>query len=205
MSGSDITGVLVAHREGQPGAFNRLVGLVYPELRRIARQQLRRWRPGISLDTSSLVHETYLKLIDQTRVAWCDRNHFYAIAARAMRQVIIDYARRRKTRKLGSDHVDLDDQELAVQEEAHRLLVLNELLARLEAEDPRLLQVVECRFFAGYSEAETAEALGVSTRTVERDWLKAKAWLRRAMEATPAAVRGSPRSAHRTRRYPDTT
>ena len=177
-----ITSVLVAHREGQPGAFDRLVGLVYPELRRIARGQLGRWRRGLSLDTSGLVHEAYLKLVDQTRADWQDRNHFFAIAARGMRQLIIDYARKRQTQKRGGHVVALANQDVAVQSQVERLLALDELLHRLEAEDSRLLQVVECRFFAGYSEAETAEALGVSTRTVERDWLRAKSWLKRAME-----------------------
>ena len=177
-----ITSVLVAYRHGQPGAFDRLVSLVYPELRRIARGQLGRWRPGLSLDTGAVVHEAYLKLVDQTKVEWQDRNHFFAIAARGMRQVIIDYARKRQAQKRGGgDVVALGDREVAIQAQAERLLEVNEVLARLEAEEPRLLQVVECRFFAGYSEAETAEALGVSTRTVERDWLRARAWLRRAM------------------------
>lgn len=179
-----ITSVLMAHRQGEPGAFDKLVGLVYPELRRIARRQLARRRPGLSLDTGSLVHEAYLKLIDQTRVDWQDRNHFFAIAARGMRQVIIDYARKRQAQKRGGGNVvGLDDREVAVQAQAEQLVALNELLDRLEAEDPRLLQVVECRFFAGYSDAETAEALGVSTRTIERDWLRARVWLKRAMGA----------------------
>jgi RNA polymerase sigma factor (TIGR02999 family) len=177
--------MLVAHRQGEPGAFDKLVGLVYPELRRIARGQLGRWRPGLSLDTGALVHEAYLKLIDQTRVDWQDRNHFFAIAARGMRQVIIDYARKRQAQKRGAGNVEsLGDREVAVQAQAEQLLTLNELLEGLEAEDPRLLQIVECRFFAGYTEAETAEALGISTRTVERDWFRARAWLARATGVT---------------------
>jgi RNA polymerase sigma factor (TIGR02999 family) len=185
-----ITSVLLAHREGRPGAFDQLVGLVYPELRKIARGQLGRWRPGQSLDTGALVHEVYLKLVDQTRVNWQDRHHFFAIAARSMRQVIIDYARRRQTQKRGGGEVEsLGSREIAVQAQADQLLEMNDLLSRLEAEDPRLLQVVECRFFAGYSEAETAATLGVSTRTVERDWLRARAWLRGAMTAAGAAGR----------------
>ena len=177
-----ITSVLVAYRQGQPGAFDKLVSLVYPELRRIARGQLGRWRPGLSLDTGAVVHEAYLKLIDQTKVEWRDRNHFFAIAAHGMRQVIIDYARKRHAQKRGGgDVVSLGDREVAIQAQAEQLLELDELLAGLEAENPRLLQVVECRFFAGYSEAETAAALGVSTRTVERDWLRARVWLKRAM------------------------
>ena len=187
-----ITSVLVAHRQGEPGAFDKLVGLVYPELRRIARGQLGRWRPGLSLDTGALVHEAYLKLIDQTKVDWQDRNHFFAIAARGMRQVIIDYARRRQAQKRGGGDIErLGDREVAVQAQAEQLLALNELLDGLEAEDPRLLHVVECRFFAGYTEVETAEALGISTRTVERDWLRARAWLKRAMGGVASSGPGS--------------
>jgi len=177
-----ITSILVAYRHGEPGALDRLVSLVYPELRRIARRQLGPWRPGLSLDTGAVVHEVYLRLVDQSKVQWQDRNHFFAIAARAMRQVIIDHARQRR---------------------AGKLLELNDLLARLEAENPRWLQVVECRFFAGYSESETAEALGVSTRTVERDWLHARVWLKRAMGTLPSKSDDTPdvtpRPRHRAR------
>jgi RNA polymerase sigma factor (TIGR02999 family) len=177
-----ITSVLIALREGQPGAFDQLVALVYPELRRIARRQLGRWRATGSLDTGSLVNEAYLKLVDQTRANWQDRDHFFAIAACAMRQVIIDYARRRKSQKRGGEmqQVPLDERQVAVQSQVEHLLALDQLLTRLGAVEPRLKQVVECRFFAGYSDAETANVLHVSTRTVEREWLRAKAWLRAA-------------------------
>jgi RNA polymerase sigma factor (TIGR02999 family) len=178
-----ITSVLVAHREGRPGAFDQLVGLVYPELRRIARRQLGRWRATGSLDTGSLVNEAYLKLVDQTRTTWHDRDHFFAIAACAMRQVIIDYARRRRSQKRGGsvEQVPLEQREIAIQTQIEQLLALDQLLTRLGAEQPRLKQLVECRYFAGYSEAETANVLHISTRTVEREWLRAKAWLRTAM------------------------
>ena len=188
-----ITSVLVAHGEGQSGAFDQLVGLVYPELRRIARQQLGRWRGRGTLDTSAVVNEAYLKLIDQTRASWKDRNHFFAIAARAMRQVLIDHARRRHSQKRGGglEQTALDGQDVAIQTQVEDLLTLDELLGRLEAVEPRLLQVVECRFFAGYSESETAAALDISTRTVEREWLRAKAWLRAAagQPASPMSPR----------------
>jgi RNA polymerase sigma factor (TIGR02999 family) len=176
----DITAVLVAHRDGQPGAFEQLVGLVYPELRRIARGQLRQWRANGSLETGSVVHEAFLKLVDQPRVNWQDRAHFFAIAARAMRQVIIDYARRRRRLKRGGGvaNLDLDAREIAIQTQVEHLLALNDLLSRLETVDPRLLQVVECRFFAGYTDTETADILHVSVRTVERDWRRARAWLK---------------------------
>jgi RNA polymerase sigma-70 factor, ECF subfamily len=179
--------VLVAHRQGEPGAFDRLTELIYPELRRIARTQLRRWRPGVRPDTGSVVHEAYLKLVDQTKVDWQDRNHFYAIAARAMRQVIIDYARRRISQKRGggAHHTDVQGHEVAVYQQADQLLALDQVLAGLERHDPRLLHIVDCRFFAGYSEEETAAILGVSVRTVERDWRRAKAFLQQAMSDAP--------------------
>ena len=182
-----ITALLVAHRHGRPDAFDKLVSLVYPELRRVARRQLRPWRPGLTLDSGAVVHEAYLKLVDQTKVEWQDRSHFFAIAARVMRHVIVDYARTRHTQKRGGGTVAITDREVAVQAQAEELIWLNEVLERLEAESPRMLQVVECRFFAGYSETETAEALDVSARTVERDWLRARVWLKRAMAGRPGS------------------
>ena len=182
-----ITALLVAHRHGRPDAFDKLVSLVYPELRRVARRQLRPWRPGLTLDSGAVVHEAYLKLVDQTKVEWQDRSHFFAIAARVMRHVIVDYARTRHTQKRGGGTVAVTDREVAVQAQAEELIWLNEVLERLEAESPRMLQVVECRFFAGYSETETAEALDVSARTVERDWLRARVWLKRAMAGRPGS------------------
>lgn len=176
-----VTALMQAHRDGVPGAFGQLVEVVYPELRRVARQQLRHGRPDPPvLDTTGLVHEAYLKLVDQEVLDARDRGHFLAIAARAMRQVIVDHARTRQAAKRGggAPHGTLDERTGSVQAQADHLLAVDEVLGRLANEDPRLLQVVECRFFAGYTESETAEALDVSTRTVERDWLRAKAWLR---------------------------
>jgi RNA polymerase sigma factor (TIGR02999 family) len=200
-----ITALLVAHRAGEAGAFNRLVELLSPELRRIARRQLGRWSPGVALDTGALVHEAYLKLIDQTQVDWQDRHHFFAIAARAMRQVIVDYARRRQAQKAegGANRANVDPREIAIQQQADRLLAVNELLDRLAAVEPRLLQVVECRFFAGFSEAETADALRISSGAVERDWLRAKAWLRQAMRATGGVGHASEPADDRARPFRD--
>lgn len=184
-SRESVTALLQAHRDGTPGAFDRLVELVYPALRDVARRQLRAdRRDGRLLDTTGLVHEAYLKLVDQARIEARDRHHFLAVAARAMRQVIIDHARLRHAAKrgAGADHVPLDDAHAAVASQAEHLLAINTALEALAHVDPRLLQVVECRFFAGYSEQETADALGVSARTVERDWVRAKAWLRDAVE-----------------------
>lgn len=180
-----ITDLLIAYGKGTPGAFDRLVELVYPELRRVAHRQLvARGRPdGPVLDTTVLVHEAYFKLVDGTRVTWRDRGHFLAVAACAMRQVIVDHARARRSHKRGdaAAHVPLDGREAAIQADADRILAVNEALERLGDTDARMLRVVECRFFAGYTEEETAEALSISTRTVEREWLRAKAWLRSAM------------------------
>jgi RNA polymerase sigma factor (TIGR02999 family) len=196
MSGREsVTDMLLAYRRGTPGAFDRLVEMVYPELRRAARQQLLHGRPdGAVLGTTALVHETYLKLVDQSRISARDREHFLAIAARAMRQVIVDHARSRKAAKRGAGvrHVPLDLREIAIEAQADHLSSLDEALQRLSQENPRLLQVVECRFFAGYSEEETARALDVSARTVERDWLRAKAWLREAMEVPSREAAPSP-------------
>jgi RNA polymerase sigma factor (TIGR02999 family) len=180
--------MLVAHREGAPGALERLTELVYPELRRIARAQLSRWRPGARPDTGSVVHQAYLKLVDQSKVDWRDRQHFYAIAAHAMRQVIIDYSRRRISQKRGggAPHTNLDAHDVAAAQQAEQLLALDKVLADLERHDLRLAQVVNCRFFAGYSEEETATVLAVSVRTIQRDWRRAKSWLRQAMERDAA-------------------
>lgn len=177
--GSDITRVLVAYREGEKGAFDRLMGMVYDDLRRIAHHQLRRHRPGQTLSTTGLVHEAYLKMVDQSRVSWQDRVHFFRISSRAMRQILVDYARRRAAEKRGGGQVEttLDEGWAAVAEQAGTVLELNAALERLAEVDERLVQVVECRFFAGLTEEETAEALGVSARTVQRDWRRARAWL----------------------------
>ena len=191
-SRESVTELLQAHRDGTPGAFDRLVELVYPELRHVARRQLRRdRRDGRQLDTTSLVHETYLKLVDQAQIGARDRQHFLAVAARAMRQVIVDHARGRRASKrgAGADHLPLDDRYLAVERQAEHVLAINDALAQLAIVDPRLLQVVECRFFAGYSEQETADALDVSARTVERAWVRAKAWLRQAVEGNGQVAR----------------
>jgi RNA polymerase sigma factor (TIGR02999 family) len=180
-----ITDLLLASGRGAPGAFDRMVELIYPELRRIARRQLlARGRPdGPVLDTTALVHEAYLKLVDVAHATVRDRAHFLAVAACAMRQVIVDHARARRAQKRGdaAPHLPLDEREIALESDAERILTVNDALERLGAADPRLLRVVECRYFAGYTEAETAEALCISTKTVARDWLRAKAWLRSAI------------------------
>lgn len=181
----DITQLLIAHGTGQPDALDRLVPLVYDDLRRVARVQLARQRPGDSLNTTGLVHDAYMRLVDQSRATYRDRGHFFAVCAIAMRQIIVDHARRRGRRKRGGDqvHVPLEDAASPIAREAERVLEINNALDKLAAHDPRLARVVECRFFAGLSEQETAEALGLSVRTTQREWFKARAWLRAELGA----------------------
>jgi len=191
--GPAITELLVAWRGGDRAALDRLFPLVYEELRRISHRQLGAERAGHTLSTTALVHEAYLKLVDQTRAQWVDRAQFYAVAARAMRRILVDYARRHRAAKRGGDRerVSLDVQNLgeplaeapaaAADERADTLIALDDALARLAELDERLSRVVECRFFGGLTEEETAAVLGVTARTVRRDWVKAKAWLYRAM------------------------
>ncbi len=176
----DVTELLHAHGRGQTGAFDRLVPLVYEDLRRIARFQLRRLRVGDTLGTTGLVHEAYLRLVDQTRATWRDRQHFLAVSAVAMRQILIDHAREKSRVKRGGNQrrEPFDEATMAVATDAERLIEIDLALGKLADADPRLVRVVECRYFAGYSEQETADALGVSLRTAQRDWLKARAWLR---------------------------
>jgi RNA polymerase sigma factor (TIGR02999 family) len=156
-----------------------LVPIVYAELRRIAERQLRHHREGHTLNTTALVHEAYLKMVAPSSLVWADRSHFFGVAARAMRQVLINAACKHATLKRGGKwrRLPLNESVLAVEEQADLLLDLDEALVRLAALDERLGRVVECRFFGGLTEAETAAALGVSERTVRRDWLKARLWL----------------------------
>lgn len=174
----DVTALLHDLR-GDANAVDALMPVVYEELRGIARRQLRHERPGHTLSTTALVHEAYVRLVDQTRVEWQDRAHFFAVAARAMRRILVDHARRRTAQKRGGNQqpIPLDEAQLAMDAQADLLLSLDEALDRLAAFSERLAQVVELRFFGGMTEEETAEALGLSARTVRRDWVKAKAWL----------------------------
>lgn len=181
-----ITQALGALRDGEPGAMDRLVPLVYEELARIARRQLRREAAGHTLSTTALVHEAWLKLVDQTRVQWTDRAHFFAVAARCMRRVLVDHARRHRAVRRGGTQVRVvpldalgstDAVGVTAAERADTLIALDEALERLAALDERQAGVVECRFFGGLTEQETAEALGVTARTVARDWVKARGWL----------------------------
>ena len=181
---ADITTKLRAWAEGEPSAPESLFPLVYDELRRMAHHHLRRERLGHTLDTTALVHEAYLKLVDQTSAQWRDRAHFFAVASTMMRRILVDYARRYLAEKRGvaPRRVSLTDDMLVAEERADTLVALDEALNELERIDPRLSRVVECRFFAGLTEEETAEILGVTARTVRRDWTKAKGWLHRTLK-----------------------
>jgi RNA polymerase sigma-70 factor, ECF subfamily len=174
-----ITGLLQEASAGRDGALDRLFPIVYEELRRVAHRQLGRSGGGHTLGTTALVHEAYLKLAGGSRLDCRDRGHFLGVAARAMRQVLIDYARRHRAAKRGGSpqRVSLDAVECVIDTQAETLLALDEALKRLEALSERLARVVECRFFGGMTEQETAVALGITPRTVRRDWAKARLWL----------------------------
>ena len=171
--------------EGQPEALDRLIPIVYDELRRIAPDQLRGERSGHTLTTTALVHETYFKLVNLRDMQWQHRAHFFAVAARIMRRVLIDYARTRKRAKRGGAlvQVPLGDDLSAPTFDPDALIELDNALARLEVQNPRQCRVVECRCFAGLSVEETATALGASEATVKRDWAFSRAWLNRELSA----------------------
>lgn len=179
----DHTQLLLDARSGNRAAFDELFALAYDELRRAAHHRLARHRAGETLSTTVLVHEAYVRLVDQSRAQWVDRAHFLAIAARAMRFVLIDHVRARSAQKrgAGAGHVPLDMVEIAAEEESADLLLLHEALERLAAYSPRLAQMVEFRFFGGLTHEETAEVTGLSVPTVKRDWTRARAWLFQTM------------------------
>jgi RNA polymerase sigma factor (TIGR02999 family) len=178
-----ITHLLARARRGDDGALDELFPLVYEVLRGTARRELRRGSACVTLSTTDLIHEAYLKLAPGTTVAWVDRAHFLRVAARAMRQVLIDRARRRAADRRRHERLRLTQPAAAtgLPTSWHELLALDAALRRLRALDERLHEVVELRFFGGLSEAETAAALGVSARTVRRDWTKARLFLHREM------------------------
>ena len=159
--------------------------VVYEELRRIAHRELRHERTGHTLGTTALVHEAYLRLAHLDRIRWKSRAHFLAVAAQAMRRVLVDYAVARRAQKRGGGHVpdSLDDAVAIAGERSEELLALDEALQRLQSLDEQHARIVECRFFGGMSIEETAEALGVSPATVKRGWTMARAWLNRELSA----------------------
>jgi RNA polymerase sigma factor (TIGR02999 family) len=180
--------VLTALRSVERESLDSLVALLYHELRVIAHRHLaKRGRQSAgqnSLATTALVNEVYLKLVDQTQAMWSDRAHFLAVAAVAMRHILIDRAKARIAQKRGGGHaaITFEEEAIGADDSPEMLLDINDALDRLNEIDPRLSRVVECRFFGGMSEADVAEALGVTIRTVQRDWAKAKMLLRRALD-----------------------
>jgi RNA polymerase sigma factor (TIGR02999 family) len=183
----DITKLLLELRAGNRAVLDDLVPLIYDELRAIARRKLRSERTAHTLTTTALVHEAYLKLVRLDRIQWQSRAHFLAIAAQAMRHVLVNHALRRKRVKRGSgaSHVPLEDAPDLALGEADRILELDAALERLATQNPRHARVVECRFFAGMSIEETAVALEISPATVKRDWTLLRAWLRRELDRKP--------------------
>jgi RNA polymerase sigma factor (TIGR02999 family) len=180
-SSQSVTDLLNAWRGGDRAAFDRLVPVVYEELRRQASRYLRRERPGQTLQTTDLIHEAYIRLIDQKNARWQNRAQFFGIAAQLMRRILVDHARARHRAKRGGGdiRVSLNEGMAIAKSRDVNLIVLDEALNRLAEIDLERSKVVELRFFAGLSVEETAEALGVSPRTVKRSWRFAKAWLRR--------------------------
>ena len=184
---SDVTRLLLELSDGQAGALDRLMPLVYDELKLLASSQLRRERGEHTLGPTALVHEAFFRLVDQRSVSWQGRSHFFGVAAQAMRRILVDHARRRTAAKRGQQHqVTLDsDAALASTARSEEVVAVDEALERLAALDPRHARLVELRYFAGFSIEETAELLEISPATAKRDWAMARAWLQRELGPTP--------------------
>lgn len=176
---ADVTALLSELAQGNQDAAEKLVPMVYDELKRLARAYMRRERPDHTLQTTALVHEAYLKLVRQQAVNWQGRSHFFGIAAQLMRRILIDHARGHLRKKRGGEKVvlPLDEALVFSPEHSEELVRLNEALERLSKLDPRQGKIVELRFFGGLSVEETSQFLGVSAKTVKRDWAVAKVWL----------------------------
>ena len=180
---SHVIRTLEAVQKGDHDALDRLVGLVYDELRKLASGYLKHESGGHTLQPTALVHEVFLKLIDQTKVDWQGRTHFFAVSAQAMRRILVDHARRKGRTKRGGRRrrVELDERVMLSPRRVDDILAVDDALRRLVEVDPRQANVVELRFFGGLTVADVAEALGVSKRTVESEWKMARAWLRREL------------------------
>lgn len=192
MAGSPLQGVtklLLAWSEGQDTALEKLVPLVYQELRRMARRYMYGERVGHTLQTTALVNEAYLRLIDSRKVRWQNRAHFFAISAQLMRRILVDFARSRRYQKRGGGmgNLTLNEELIMAPQQGHQLLMLDDALSTLAKTDARKARVVELRFFGGLSVEESAEVLKVSPDTVLRDWRLAKAWLAREMGSSSVA------------------
>lgn len=180
---NEVSVLLAEWKRGDQTAKDKLIPLVYDQLRRLARRQMAQERPGHSLPPTALVNEAYLLLVDQREVRWQNRAHFFALAAQVMRHILVNYARKRARAKRGggSHHVSLNDAMIGSGERAAELVALDDALSKLAAIDPRRSQVVELRYFGGLSVEEVAEFLNISPVTVMRDWSVAKAWLYQAI------------------------
>ncbi len=181
-----VTQALIGASEGDPEAAAQLWDLTYEELRRIAYRMLRSERTDHTLSGTALVHEAYVKLVDQDRVEWQDRAHFFAVAAQACRRILIDHARKHRAQKRGGGRarITLERVQIEADRTSEDLIDLNDALTRLEQLNDRLSKIVEYRYFGGLSETEIAKVLGISERTVRRDWVKARGWLYNELRAT---------------------
>jgi RNA polymerase sigma-70 factor (ECF subfamily) len=186
----EITQLLLIWSKGDSAALDQLVPLVYPELKRIARAYMGRENSAHTLQTSALINEAYLRLVNQQAVEWQDRAHFFAVAAQIMRHILVDHARKYRRNKRGgrTEHVPLDEVSVTCEERAAELIALDDALNRLASIDPRKSQIVELRFFGGLTVEETAEVMKLAPITIMREWRAAKAWLGREVSGndTPA-------------------
>ena len=191
VSPQEVTQLLAAWRGGDPQALDKLMPLVYDELRRIASRYMKREHPGHTLQTTALVNEAYLRMVGQQNVDWQNRAHFYAVAASVMRHLLVDHARANGRVRRGGNpqQVTLDEAAVVSEQKGEELLALDEALTKLNEIDERKVKIVELRYFSGLSAVETADVLGVSEITVKREWLKAKAWLYRELSLGTADER----------------
>ena len=182
-SSENVTELLVAWSDGDEAALDRLTPLVYNELHRLARRYMRREHPGHTLQTSALVNEAYIRLVHQKDVRWQNRSHFFGVAAQLMRRILVDHARSHGRAKRGGDahRLSLDATVIMSKEDVVDLVTIDEALTKLANIDPQKARIVEMKFFGGLSSDEVAECLHVSSRTIEREWRKAKAWLKAAL------------------------
>src|ERR1019366_6176627 len=191
-AGGDISTLLRAWSGGDQSALERLTPIVYEELRRLARRYMKRERTGHSLQTTALVNEAYVRLVDYERMQWQDRAHFFAVSAQLMRRILVEYARRHNLKRGGGvQHVSLEEAAMVGDDRAPDLVALDDAMNALARHDPRKVQVVEMRFFGGLSVEETAEVLKVSPVTVKRDWSTAKLWLYRELAGGAADGSGT--------------
>jgi RNA polymerase sigma factor (TIGR02999 family) len=190
-SANEITKLLYGWQGGDRAALDALVPVVYKELRRLAHYELRKERPDHTLQSAALVHEAYFRLVGQDLPQWESRTHFFAIAAQLMRQILVDYARRRRASKRGSGAcmLTLDDAMILPQRKDVDVVAIDDALHALAEVDPRQSRVVELRFFAGLSLEEISEVMGIATATVQRDWTAARAWLHREISRRPISPR----------------